>query len=62
GLNTERNIGLYIMSGYLLGEDFDKDFKAVQQFLPDKNLSENVRGIALENWTKLNFETLQTKK
>ncbi len=59
GMDSERSLGLFILAGYLLGENFDTDFSSVQHFLNDKFLEEDVKAEALEKWTKLVFESLQ---
>jgi len=59
GITIERNIALYIVTAFLMGENFDTEFKAVQHFLPDPNLDETTKANALEQWCGMVFEALE---
>ena len=59
GLNTEQDIAIYSIAGFMLGESFDIDFPAVQQVLPSPVLSSGEKADWLLQWTTELFQTLE---
>jgi sorbitol-specific phosphotransferase system component IIA len=59
GLTLEMNIAVYTVTAFLLGENFDSEFKAVDHFLPDMTLNETRKAEALQQWSGLLFSTLE---
>jgi hypothetical protein len=58
GFLTERQIATYVMSAWLLGDDFDREFLAVQQML-GLNLTPAEKSTWLERFTKDIFDQLR---
>lgn len=58
GLLTEQEVASYVISAWLLGQDFDKEFPAAQEVLTAP-VSGNVKASFLEQWTQELFEKLE---
>jgi len=58
GLLTEQEVASYVISAWLLGQDFDKEFPAAQEVLTAP-VSGNVKACFLEQWTQELFEKLE---
>jgi hypothetical protein len=61
GLSTEQELADYVISAWLLGQDFDKDFPAAREVLTAP-ISGNMKAYFLEQWTKQLFEELEGGK
>jgi hypothetical protein len=61
GMTTEKNIGIYMFTAFALGADFDQYIPAVAQILVNKQLDENTKAGALEQFTTILFETLEAE-
>jgi hypothetical protein len=61
GLTTEKNIGIYMFTAFVLGADFDQQIPAVGQILVNKQLDENTKAGALEQFTTILLETLEAE-
>ena len=59
GFTSETNIVTYMVTGFLLGENFDSEFKATEHFLPDMTLDEDAKANALQQWSSLLFNSLE---
>ena len=59
GLTSETNIVTYMVTGFLLGENFDSEFKATEHFLSDMTVDEDTKANALQQWSSLLFNSLE---
>jgi hypothetical protein len=58
GLATERDAAAFVITAFLLGENFDDDFPAAQQVLTSPVLGGADKAEWLEEWTTKLFQTL----
>jgi hypothetical protein len=58
GFSAEQDIATYVITAWLLGEDFDTEFPAAGQILTSTDGAE-ARAAALEEWTKILFAALE---
>jgi hypothetical protein len=61
GLFSEQEIAGYVISAWLLGPDFDKEFPAAREVLTAP-ISGNMKASFLEKWTEELFEKLEGSK
>jgi hypothetical protein len=61
GLFTEQEIANYVLSAWLLGQDFDQEFPAAREVLMAP-ISGNMKSVFLEKWTEELFKTLEEGK
>ena len=61
GFQSADEIGIYIDSAWLLGENFDTEFPVATQTLNDKKLSGSEKAHWLGDWTAEIFKTLEKK-
>jgi hypothetical protein len=59
GMGTERDAASFVVTAFLLGEDFDHNFKAAGPVLTSTRLSGAEKAAWLEEWTTLMFSTLE---
>jgi hypothetical protein len=57
-MNTEQGAAYFVVTAFLLGEDFDQKFPAAGPVLNSKSLSSGEKASWLADWTTLMFRTL----
>ena len=62
GMNTERDAAGFVVTAFLLGEDFDRQFPAAGPVLQSNALSGEDKAAWLANWTTEMFQTLEEDK
>ena len=58
GFLAEQDVAVYVLTAWLLGEDFDKELPAAEQILNSGDAPE-VRATRLEEWTQALFSALE---
>ncbi len=58
GLVTERDAAVFVITAFLLGEGFDREFAAAGRVLSASDLTGGNKAAWLEQWTSLMFEAL----
>jgi hypothetical protein len=58
GLATERDAAAFVVTAFLLGENFDNEFPAAQQVLTSPVLGGSDKAEWLEQWTTQLFQAL----
>ncbi|MDO1448381.1 hypothetical protein Q0590_19045 [Rhodocytophaga aerolata] len=60
GLQTEADLVTYVITGYLLGLNFDTQMPAATEILTDSALSGTYKADWLQQWTQQIFQTLES--
>jgi hypothetical protein len=61
GLESELDLGRYIITAWLLGPDFDTRYPAIQEILTHKSMDPSQKMEAIELVTGMLFKTLENK-
>jgi hypothetical protein len=59
GLDNEADLAIYVITAYVLGENFDKEVPEARQLLQDRSYTSNQKATQLETWTKQVMQTLE---
>ncbi len=62
GIQIQSNIAKYIITAFLMGEEFDKNFEGARKILENNSFDENEKIASLEEWTLQVFEVLESKQ
>jgi hypothetical protein len=62
GLQTEADLVTYVITGYLLGLNFDTQMPAATEILTDLSLSGTYKADWLQQWTQQIFQTLEADR
>lgn len=60
GLQTEKQVAVFIFASWLMGLGFEQKFSIVKQTLSNQNLNADQKMLWLSNWTSSIFNTLET--
>lgn len=58
GLRTEQDLAAYVLTSFLLGSEFDKEFPAAYEVLLSPVLAPSDKALWLNQWTEEMFQTL----
>ncbi len=61
GFETENQMGIYVVTAWLVGEKFDTENKAAEDTLKSKDVTPDYKADWLQNWTEGLFEALEEK-
>lgn len=61
GVKIETNIAKYIITAFLMGIDFDKNFTGARKILDNNTVDETNKISSLEEWTLQVFENIESK-
>jgi hypothetical protein len=59
GLDNEADLAIYVITAYILGENFDEEVPEARQLLQDTRYSSNQKATQLETWTRQVMQTLE---
>jgi hypothetical protein len=59
GLDNEADLAIYVITAYVLGENFDEDVPEAGKFLQDTGYTSNQKANQLEAWTRQVMQTLE---
>ncbi|QHT65638.1 hypothetical protein GXP67_02630 [Rhodocytophaga rosea] len=62
GLDNEADLAAYVITAYVLGENFDQEIPEAKQLLQDTGYTSNQKANQLETWTRQVMQTLEEYK
>jgi hypothetical protein len=62
GLDNEADLAAYVITAYVLGENFDQEIPEAKQLLQDTGYTSNQKATQLETWTRQVMQTLEDDK